>query len=792
MRALHTFINYGWYSSGAGYEGLGKNYQFVTTMIACAKRGYSVLGHPNVRAYGNQFLPAILQPFGKGFTSYDVWGGSGHDPVTGGYKFSAADAVGLKWVFPNDPKIDFVWRNYIETYYNSSSTGYVYQQIRPDDSYNNYLIPAAVFTQDYDGSTSWQAQADANIETDYFAGDRGLGVMKSSTDENALATQFHCRQDLGGHTHGDKNDFTLSALGRIWVRKSYGGSQFQPTYFHSCVLIDDLGMGVGDPDGDKCRQPGTVLEMSSGEDISLMAGDATYAYTWEWDWSTQPITNDHPKLGQDNWEAVTETWNDFLVNDESEAHFDIPFYDYADWHEADRYERMVKRPYNPMEKVIRTVAMLKGDHPYMLVVDDLKKDANTHNFKWLAQMARDLEIDQTIVNLTDDNYQCDIIFKEPASEGNRRLLVRVLNNNGYDGSTPPATLDTLEYFDYFSGNPYNSNPNYVRPRLIVESNSVEPDFKIMLYPYMDGDALPTTHWNPSRDELQVLINAQEHNIAFTPDADGRTIIELLEPCRVPINISAEVIGGNVARVDFDDVLNATKYKVRYRVSGSTGWTEVLNSVSYRFLNGLMNSTTYEYQVKANCVSENSTWSSSYFFTTTDDTCDYPSTSTVTVNSSTSVTISWPAVPDASKYKIKYKAKVSGATWTELFPSANSVTLTGLMSGVNYKYKLKSKCVNGFTNWTPKAEFSMPNSFATDAEFRTTTALNIYPNPAKDVLYITSNMDVQQIIIRSLLGKELMRTISTNEIDISSLTTGIYTISFYTKTKEQVTKRFIKQ
>jgi len=80
MRTLHTFINYGWYPSGAGYEGLGKNYQFTTTMIACAKRGYSLLGHPHVKAYATEFLPAILQPFGGGFTSYDVWGGSGYDP----------------------------------------------------------------------------------------------------------------------------------------------------------------------------------------------------------------------------------------------------------------------------------------------------------------------------------------------------------------------------------------------------------------------------------------------------------------------------------------------------------------------------------------------------------------------------------------------------------------------------------------------------------------------------------------------------------------------------------------
>jgi len=90
FRAYHTFINYGFYESGAPWEGLGKNYMFATTAIAMARRGYSMLGHPHMRKFGNDYLTAIMQPFGYGFTSYDVWGGSGSDPVTGEYKFHSA------------------------------------------------------------------------------------------------------------------------------------------------------------------------------------------------------------------------------------------------------------------------------------------------------------------------------------------------------------------------------------------------------------------------------------------------------------------------------------------------------------------------------------------------------------------------------------------------------------------------------------------------------------------------------------------------------------------------------
>lgn len=527
MRMQHNFITYGWYPSGAGLEGLGKNYQYVTTLIACAKRGYSLLAHPHVRAYGQNFLPAIMQPYGYGFTSYDVWGGSGYDAVQGQYKFKSLDIIGLKYILPNNPKIDFVWRNYIEKGHNLVGAGYKYQQQTPDDSYFNYLIPAAVFAQDYTEG-DWNTQSEAVIETDYFADDRGLAVLKSGTNADAAAVQFHARQDMGGHTHGDRNDFTLSALGRIWIRKSYGGSQFQPTHFHSAVLIDDLGVPITDLDGDKARQPAKFLDFSPGENLSTASADATYAYSWEWHWSPQPPELDHPWLGSDGWEAVTETWNDFQYEPQSEAHYDLPFYDWAHWHQPGKEECIVKRAYNPMQKVIRSIGLFKGENPFLLVVDDVKKDEEIHNYKWLAQVARDLTVNEVIVNTDNENYRNDIILTEPAEIGNRRLLVRFLQAENPVNPAAPAVLDTLTYTDYFTGTPYNPNPDWVRLRLVAESNAVEPKFKVMLFPFEEGTELPQTRWSADRDSLQVIFGEESQLIIFSENADGCTEFALAE------------------------------------------------------------------------------------------------------------------------------------------------------------------------------------------------------------------------------------------------------------------------
>ncbi len=576
MRAYRNFITYGWYHTGTPYEGLGKNYQFVTSLIVAAKRGYSLLPHPYVRKYGNTFLPAITQPYGHAFIGTDVWGGSGWNSTVGGYKNSASDIIGLKWMFPNDEKIDFVWRNYIEKYYKNSSEGYVYQQIEPATSgYHNYLLMAAIFASDYtDGDWAIQNETALSNSKSFFGEERGIGILRSGYNKDDMAVHFHCRQDLGGHTHGDRNNFTLSALGRTWIRYTYG-SAFQETQYHSCPLIDDLGTPLTYKDGVKARQPGKVLSFDENGDHATIVGDATYAYSWEWHWETRPSTQDHSWLGTDNWEEVTESWNDFKHIPGAETFHSTPFYDYDNWNSGGDLERMIKRPYNTMEKVYRTLTMVRQTNPYVLVVDDIKKDSDVHNYKWLAQVANDLEVVSTNTSLDYNNYISDHIFGEPGS--NKRLLIRVLNNNGQcndslfvsgnittnsfeagnlvysdgvvqedqnvnfkggkavglndDFETPSSTDFTAEIEPCTDGTGFfetvtpGINGNAPITRFVVEADVVSPDFKIMLYPHLDGDPLPVTKWNSDKTSLIVEWPTSTQTILFDK-VNGRTMVSV--------------------------------------------------------------------------------------------------------------------------------------------------------------------------------------------------------------------------------------------------------------------------
>ena len=48
--------------------------------------------------------------------------------------------------------------------------------------------------------------------------------------------------------------------------------------------------------------------------------------------------------------------------------------------------------WNPVERAFRTAALVRGKYPYVLIVDDLKKDDSTHLYEWAMQMPEDVEV----------------------------------------------------------------------------------------------------------------------------------------------------------------------------------------------------------------------------------------------------------------------------------------------------------------------------------------------------------------------------------------------------------------
>ena len=125
----------------------------------------------------------------------------------------------MKWFFPNDPVVDFLHRNEMGPNYLSSSnltsvnSGFVYAEM--------VQLIRAITVQDFDTSLTWdqavQQQIVPNVPLTQLLNYRGLVITRSDWTSNGMRLMFQPRSEPGGHSIADRNNFTLSALGRIWV-----------------------------------------------------------------------------------------------------------------------------------------------------------------------------------------------------------------------------------------------------------------------------------------------------------------------------------------------------------------------------------------------------------------------------------------------------------------------------------------------------------------------------------------------------------------------------------------------
>lgn len=90
-------------------------------------------------------------------------------------------------------------------------------------------------------------------------------------------------------------------------------------------------------------------------------------------------------------------------------------------------------------------------------------------------------------------------------------------------------------------------------------------------------------------------------------------------CAAPSGLSTTGITSNSADLDWDVVPGALSYDVHFRESGAGSWNTANTTATSGTLTGLTAGSTYEWQVKANCSSGSSAWSSTLSFTTSGDT-----------------------------------------------------------------------------------------------------------------------------------------------------------------------------
>jgi hypothetical protein len=518
VRAWRNFLTYGWYPSGEAYEGRGKNYQYDDTLVAFAMRGVPLDELPSVHAYGNNLLFHNIQPYRNSFFAHDLWGGTDRGgenftvtPAQGGWYPQQEDIVGLKYLFPDDKRIDWVYRNAVSEDYSRLPT-------RPD-GYNNPMIPALVFALDYDPTNNDPAKI-ANGNT-FFSPERGLLITRSGWGTDDLMLSMHTRQDLGGHTSADRNGIILSGKGRIWARLD---NHNESMFTNSVVTIDHQQQSP--------KIPAHVVAESDAPLATFMAGDSKYA--WDWIWSTANgswATEDADKVViPAGYTKVMETPNDFNFLKLDYKYANTPFFYKPSWLFNHHITAYIKKPFYPVKKSFRTAGIVRGAHPFALVVDDIQKSDAPAHYDWLFQIPEDVAIahadTQDVILIGGNDPKSGSKADHSAKKGEPELLVRLLRCHRTGAA--PATAGYLDYNIFYANElktekPMAKKTNTVRT-LVLPADAVSPEYVVLLFPFRAGEELPKTTLSANEKTLRVEWKDQVDTLHLTMGSDGRTRI----------------------------------------------------------------------------------------------------------------------------------------------------------------------------------------------------------------------------------------------------------------------------
>ena len=306
-------------------------------------------------------------------------------------------------------------------------------------------------------------------------------VVRNSWRPDDLTVRWTCGAPFGGHNqHAETNSFSLYALGRAW--SSPPGYHIGPADLQTGILIQDQRFLYDKP---------TEGYLGMAHSSATLAGSTDYG---------QPPPGSFLGLNEDPKHQCV-----IMAGDASPA-----------------YNTAGDQPYNPVLMATRTLLVMRGKNPYLLVVDDFQKDANPQNYRWIMSNSLGFGVpDGRFVNgagqavtgsmLLDAGATADrgVLFHESDKGKSRRpsLLVAELGLQQQEkpGPQPPMVIDrTAQCYGREinrPGKPISSAPAH---RLMIERNRlVRPGFTVLLYPFLAGEALPTLAWSKDQKTLTI-------------------------------------------------------------------------------------------------------------------------------------------------------------------------------------------------------------------------------------------------------------------------------------------------
>ncbi len=537
LESVRAFCDWGIDESGVIFESTGKNpgaLQFqLLSMVIAARRGENLFGHPHWR----KLLEGSIQmssPTGRVMVN----SGTQYSPYSR-QKLSRYLVAQLKTFYPENRLPDYWLNSFIDD-----------PGADPNDQ--NLLLPPEKFPAAdysklvptlqrlrlpsptypgmarnvlYDGDVKLTTRADLKLPLDFNAPVSGAFSSYSDRTPEAAWMHLYVRPNhyLGaGHHHADAGMFHFSALGVDWFTQS----PFTQTYdgkYYNLVQVDGESEATAIPGGPLgYNGAATYLGATLGEKASVASADLTYAYSWRW--NTQPPQVWSPELKAMGWELDPSPENLRIWAGTSR-------YKMRPWWSNYNYSNYIptsRAPFNPMKYVFRSTALVRGSHPYGIVIDDLKKDDSPHLYQWAGMLnggvwkadVAGLAANQVALAWHEGDPKLDSGAAKPAltpKAGDPLLLVTVL---GVEESGDPGR--PLFQVETAPGPPDRDGKAQFHDRLMINRRDTEVRFKVLLLPVRCGDPLPVVKFDAKSSGATVTWPDQSDTLRFLSGEDSRT------------------------------------------------------------------------------------------------------------------------------------------------------------------------------------------------------------------------------------------------------------------------------
>jgi hypothetical protein len=523
-----------WYISPAGemYENV-KGFLPWPVFLAIARRENGrILQHPHVAAHMHRIFMSAKNvnhahaswtrpPVrGKSPRAKKFWDVRNPDSRVWNVRVSGHPGsliATMTWLYPRRPDFDFVYKAF------NMQMNYPFTLDKEVRTWNRPVeFPAIQLAFATDGLTGedrkpidWNSrEVDFTDQLSLFDPERGISQMRSSWDRDALQLRLECRSDFytGGHESPEYGNFLFASDGVLWAPYQRA---YQPVVHRNMVSVDGKAGGY----------PPVAGRFVSLDDAGVAAAAVCdYREALQYTQHSRQELILHPKLNVPfhHWMRGGYGWHfsrDYQASFQPQMRWFHEYFsscDFGHWDGQNTMNSWFKRILPPAEKAWRTLQMARGDHPYLLVIDDIKLDEQKHAFRWNLNLNND-------VTLIDQRGENDLIFGRLDIDGGRNngwryqpkkgeplLLVRVLNRNT-DDEHPHSNFENADGW----------------PCAVIPAHTTSPDYRVLVYPYRHQvDPTPITEWSEDRSRLTVILGDTRDEYVFAEGQGGRTLFTM--------------------------------------------------------------------------------------------------------------------------------------------------------------------------------------------------------------------------------------------------------------------------